>query len=248
MYMKSRFLAISCIALAATALGTALMAGAGEKPGIGTGHSAVVPQLLVVCTGWHALCSGTTDCQWSGDEAACDCWRVNETHIVATSEIQDPGVKRRTETRCTNRHPCAIDEAPVCGAIADGQYEVDGVRYPWVSTFSYRGWCSLYEPKACDPAEDGYSGDYYWAICDAAPCTELMDPPDPDRPLRCQCPVLDGPFVGTKNSCTGDDGGIISAMPLWIWDFDQNTWAFPMPGFDYVKPACDPLQSDPLPE
>jgi hypothetical protein len=66
--------------------------------------------------------------------------------------------------------------------------------------------------------------------------------------LRCQCPILDGPFVGTKNSCTGDDGGIISAMPLWIWDFDQNTWAFPMPGFDYVKPACDPLQSDPLPE
>jgi len=246
--MKSRFLAIACIAWAVTTLGTADPAGASEKPGIGPGHSAVVPQFVVVCTGWHALCSFTTDCQLAGDEAECDCWRVNETHMVATSEIHDPVVKHLTEARCTNRHPCDVDEAPVCVAIADGQYEVDGIRYPWVSTFSYRGWCSLYQPKACDPTDAAYSGDDYWAICDAAPCTELVDPPDPDRPLRCRCPVLDDPFVGTRGSCTGDDGGIISAMPIWAWDFDRNTWPFAMPGYDSVKAACDALQSDPLPE
>jgi hypothetical protein len=37
-------------------------------------------------------------------------------------------------------------------------------------------------------------------------------------------------------------------MELWIWDFENNTWAFPMPGYDYVKGACEALQSDPLPQ
>jgi len=248
MDMRSRFAVITYVAWAAIALGATPVTGAGEKPDNGAGHSAVVPQFVVVCTGWHALCSFSTDCQVSGDRAECDCWRVNETHMVATSEIHDPLVKRMTEARCTNRHPCDVDEAPVCTAIADGLYEVDGVRYPWVSTFSYRGWCSLYQPRACDPDEDGYSGDDYWAICDAAPCTELIDPPDPDRPLRCQCPIRDDPFVGTRDSCTGENGGIISAMPIWAWDFDRNTWPFPMPGFDHVKAACDPLRSDAFPE
>ena len=126
-------------------------------------------------------------------------------------------------------------------------YEVDGVKYPWVSTFSYRGWCDFYQPKACDTAADGYVGDYSWAICDAAPCTELAQPPDPDRPLRCHCRVEDGPFVGTRDSCTGDNGGIISAMELSVWDFENDTWPFPMPGFDYIKGSCEPIGSDPLP-
>jgi len=243
--MKSRFFAIVCIAWAATIPGTAALLWAGEKSGIGAEHSAVVPQFLVACTGWHALCSATTDCRLSGDTAECDCWRVNETHLVATSEIQDPMVKHLTEARCTNRRPCDVGEAPVCAAIAEGEYEVAGVRYDWVSTFSYRGWCSFYQPIACDPDEVGYSGDYYWAICDAAPCEELTDPPDPDRPLRCHCPVQEGPFVGGTDSCTGDDGGIISAMPMWVWDFDQETWTVPVPGYDYVKAACDSLRSDP---
>lgn len=98
-------------------------------------------------TGWHALCSGSTDCQMNGDMADCACWRVNETHIVETSEIQDPAVKRRTAVKCANKHPCNVDEAPVCQAIKDGQYEVEGVAYDWVSTFSYRGWCGLYKPS-----------------------------------------------------------------------------------------------------
>ena len=245
--MKVKFLVITSVAWAAVGAGLWCPAAAGEKNNARADHSAVVPQLLVVCTGWHALCSGSADCQLTSEGADCDCWRVDETHIVATSEIQDAAVKRRTEARCTNKHPCDVDEAPVCGAIREGEYEVEGVRYPWVSTFSYRGWCDLYRPKACDPGEDGYAGDYYWTVCDAAPCTEVESPSDPDRPLRCQCEVQEGPFVGTKDSCTGENGGIISAMPLWVWDFENDTWALPMPGYDYVKGACEALESDAFP-
>lgn len=246
--MRAKFLFITCAALAAICFGLLGPAVADEKDDARSSHSVVVPQFLVECTGWHALCSGSTDCQLTSEGADCDCWRVNETHIVATSEIQDPAVKRRTEMRCTNKHPCDVDEAPVCSAIREGQYEVDGTRYPWVSTFSYRGWCDLYQPKACDPTEDGYVGDYYWAICDAAPCTEVQDPSDPDRPLRCHCRLKDGPFVGTKDSCTGENGGIISAMELWVWDFENDTWSFPIAGYDYVKGACETLESDPFPK
>lgn len=247
MQMKVKFLVITWLAWTAMGAGLSCPAVASEKGSVRADHSAVVPQFLVECTGWHALCSASTDCRLTSEGADCDCWAVDETHIVATSEIQDPAIKRLTERRCTNKHPCDVDEAPVCGAIRDGEYEVDGVRYPWVSTFSYRGWCDFYQPKACDPTADGYVGDYYWAICDAAPCSEVADPPDPERPLRCQCRVKDGSFVGTKDSCTGENGGIISAMELSVWDFDNDTWPFPMPGFDYIKGACDALKSDPLP-
>lgn len=245
--MRSQVLAITWITCMAMSYGPAGLAEAGGNADKGGNGHGDVPQLLVVCTGWHALCSASTDCQMNGDMADCDCLRVNETHIVMTGEIQDPAVRHLTEARCTNRHPCEVDEAPVCSAIAYGLYEVDGVAYDWVSTFSYRGWCNLYQPKACDQNEPGYAGDLYWAICDAAPCTETGNPPDPERPLRCQCRVEDTPFVGTKDSCTGDNGGIISAMPLWVWDFENNTWQAPVPGYEYVQGACAPLLSDPLP-
>ena len=246
--MKARYLAITYMTLAVMGAGAASLAGAGVKAGVGAYRSAVIPQLAVVCTGWHALCSGSTDCQVNSEGVDCDCWRVNETHIVETSEIQDLKVKHLTQARCTNKHPCDVDEAPVCAAIQDGRYEVEGIKYPWVSTFSYRGWCDLYEPKACDPEADGYVGDFYWAICDAAPCTETENPADTDRPLKCQCRLEEGAFIGTKNSCSGENGGIISAMPLWVWDFENDTWQVPVPGFDYVKGACDTLHSDLFPE
>lgn len=245
--MRLQFFALTCMTSMAMGCGTTCLAANGEKADQGTNNSSVVPQELVLCTGWHALCSGSTDCQMNGDNVDCDCWRVNETHIVMTDEIQDSAVKRRTEVKCTNKHPCDVDEAPICQAIRDGQYEVDGVEYDWVSTFSYRGWCDLYRPKACDQREPGYSGDWYWAICDVAPCTEIENPSDPDRPLTCQCRVQDTPFVGTKDSCTGENGGIISAMPLWVWDFENNTWRIPVPGYEFVQGACVPLTSDPLP-
>lgn len=213
-------------------------------------HLDAMPQAFVVCTGWHALCTASHDCKMNGARADCDCLRVDEHHIVATGEIQDAAVKQRTEAECTDGHPCAVDEAPVCKAIASAQYEVDDVKYPWVSTYSYRGWCDVLKLKwtACDPTASGYSGDRHYAICDAAPCTENPHPSDPEKPLVCQCRVASDAFVGMNDSCTGENGGIMSSMPVWAWDFQNNTYPFPMPGYEYVKGACDPLKSDPFVE
>jgi hypothetical protein len=209
---------------------------------------ADVPQGFVVCTGWHALCTASPDCKVHGDRADCDCLRVNETHIVATSEIQDPAVKRQTLARCTREHACSVDQAPVCKAIRAGQYKVDQVRYDWVSTYSYRGWCGLLaqKPVACNQQAPGYAGASSWAICDAAPCTENPNPSDPNRPLSCQCRVATTPFVGF-GSCAGVNGGIMSSTPLEAWDFQKNRYALPIPGYEYVEGACAPLKSDPPP-
>jgi hypothetical protein len=165
--------------------------------------------------------------------------RVNETHIIATSEIQDPVAKRLTLATCNKGHPCKVDQSPVCQIIKNGQYEVNHVKYSWVSTYSYRGWCSLLQqkPVACDQRAPGYTGDLYWAICDAAPCKENPSPSNLDKPLSCQCRVENTPFVGV-GSCTGVDGGIMSSFPLWAWDFQRNTYSFPMPGYEFVQGAC----------
>jgi hypothetical protein len=239
-------LAITCITWIAMSCWPICLAQVAETTG---GNTHNLPQAFVVCTGWHALCSASTDCKMNGDKANCDCLRVNETHIVATSEIQDTAVKHLTQAKCTNKHPCNVDQAPVCEAIKSGQYEVDNVKYDWVSTYSYRGWCSLLERKlqACDPSANDYTGDLSWAVCDVAPCTENQNPSNPDMPLSCQCRVVEKiAFVGTNGSCTGDNGGIMSSMPLSAWDFQNNTYTFPMPGYQYVQGACAPLKSDPL--
>ncbi len=234
--MRLRFLAMTCVTWVAVSYGPACVA-------------QDAPQQLVVCTGWHALCTASLDCKMNADKtkAACDCLRVNETHIVLTSEIQDPAVKSQTLAKCTNEHPCAVDQAPVCTAIQSGTYTVNNVKYPWVSTYSYRGWCSILEGKLklCDPTAQDYKGDLYWAICDVAPCTEIQDPSNPNKPLSCQCRVVkQTPFVGTNGSCTGDNGGIMSSMDAKLWDFQNNTYTFPMPGYEYVQGACARLKSD----
>lgn len=202
-----------------------------------------VPQEFVVCTGWHALCTESFDCQMTSetDKADCDCFRVNEAHIVETTSIEDIAVKRMTQAKCTSKHPCDVDQAPVCEAIKYGQYKVNGVKYGWVSTFSYRGWCSLLENKPV-PCDEGY-----WAVCDGAPCTENQNPSDPEKPLTCKCQVEDSPFVGVNGSCIGDNGGIMSSSPQSSWDFENNTYRIPLPGMKYVQSACAPLESDPLP-
>jgi len=250
--MRFKFLAITCITWIAMSYSLICLAEVGKKTDRSTHNFPNAPQEFVVCTGWHALCSASPDCKMNGDMADCDCLRVNETHIVLTTEIQDTAVKRMTEVKCTNVHPCDIDQAPVCEAIKYGQYEVDNVKYDWVSTYSYRGWCSLLKLKftACDPRAPDYTGDSYWAVCDAAPCTENQNPSDLNRPLSCQCRVVkakDTPFVGMNDSCTGVNGGIMSSFPLSAWDFQNNTYPFPMPGYEYVQGACAPLGSDPLP-
>lgn len=246
--MRLPFLAMTCVTWVAMCLGPARLAQADEN----TDNAGDEPQPLVVCTGWHALCTASTDCKMNDDKtkASCNCLRVNETHIVLTSEIQDAEVKSQTLEKCTNEHPCAVDQAPVCTAIQSGQYTVDNVKYPWVSTYSYRGWCSILEGKLklCDPTAPGYTGDLYWAICDVEPCTEIKNPSDPNKPLSCQCRVeTKTPFVGTNGTCTGDNGGIMSSMDAKLWDFKNNTYAFPMPGYEYVQGACAPLKSDPPP-
>jgi hypothetical protein len=166
--MRFKFLAIMCLIWIAMSYGSICLADVGEKTDNGTNID--VPQEFVVCTGWHALCTASPYCIMHGDKADCDCMRVNETHIVYTSEIQDTAVKNLTQAKCTNEHPCDVDQAPVCSAIKNGQYEVDGIKYDWVSTYSYRGWCGLLMQNltACDQSAIGYTGDRYWAICDAA--------------------------------------------------------------------------------
>ncbi len=248
--MKFLFLAIACMTWLAMGYSPICLAEAGEKSNRSIQNFPDAPQEFVVCTGWHALCSASPDCKMNGKKADCDCMRVNETHIVETSAIQDTAVKRMTEVKCTNVHPCDTDQAPVCKAIKYGQYEVNSVKYAWVSTYSYRGWCSLLKlkPKPCDQSAAGYIGDLNWAICDAAPCTENPNPSDPERPLSCQCRVVENiPFVGINDSCTGENGGIMSSFPMEAWDFQNNTYPFPMPGYEYVQGACAPLKSDPLP-
>jgi hypothetical protein len=246
--MKLRSLAIIIFAWTAMIYWPLCQAETGE--GLDRGHHKLVdvPEDFVVCTGWHALCSSSPDCRMNGDKADCDCMRVNETHIVETSAIQDLAIKRLTLARCTKEHPCDVDQAPVCKAIREGEYKVDHAKYDWVSTYSYRGWCSLLQqnPVPCNQQAPGYSGDRYWAICDAAPCTENPNPSNPDKPLSCQCRVQDTPFVGLS-SCTGVNGGIQSSFPVEGWDFERNTYTFFMPGYEYVRGACAPLKSDPLP-
>ncbi len=247
--MRLQFSAIMFLAWVAMGYGPTSLAQVDEKMGSSNHDFPNAPQELVVCTGWHALCSASSDCGMIGDKANCDCLRVNETHIVETAAIQDSAVKRLTQAKCTNHHPCDVDQAPVCKAIKQGQYQVDHVKYDWVSTYSYRGWCGLLTPKPipCDQRSKGYTGDLYWAICDAAPCMENQNPSNPDRPLSCLCRVENTPFVGPGGRCTGDNGGIISSFPLSAWDFQNNTYRFPMPGYEYVQGACAPLKSDPLP-
>jgi hypothetical protein len=246
--MNLRSLVLVGTALISIAVAPAVLAESQGKAGIRSPNAAVEPQPAVACTGWHALCSFTQDCKTDdGVTADCDCWRVNETHIVLTSEIQDMAVKRSTQTRCTTRNECDVDEAPVCSALKSGQYKVDQVPHAWVSTFSYRGWCERIRPVACDTTDPEYVGDPRYAICDVAPCTEVENPTDPDRPLSCQCRVVEGPFFGTEGTCTGEDGGLISAVDLQYWDFEANRFSVPAPGYEYVQGACDPLSSDPWP-
>jgi len=232
----------------------AAQSGTGTQPAAQAGldarfhHPRDVPQSLVVCTGWHALCSASTDCQVTGNRADCDCLQVDENHIVMTDEIQDAAVKRQTQARCTEARPCDVDDAPVCKAIAQGQYRVDKLRYDWVSTYSYRGWCGLLPKfRPCDVGADGYAGDSSWAICDAAPCTEIAHPTKPEKPLTCQCRVVrNAAFVGTNGSCAGDRGGIMSSFALDSWDFKNNTYPLPVPGYEFVQGACAALTSDKL--
>lgn len=202
---------------------------------------SVQPQLTVECTGWHALCSLATDCKVDRkgqNQADCACWKINENHMVVTAFIKNDtfgyDVKGLTQSTCTTETPCAVDEAPVCQAIKDLLAEEQ-----WVSTYSYRGWCQNWDPVACVRRNIGP-----WADCMTSPCQEKPDPKDPDRPLSCQCTVNYGPFIGTNGQCKTKKGTVMSTIPRASWDFNNGTFIFPMPGYEYVKGACEPIGSD----
>jgi hypothetical protein len=204
--MRLSFSAITCMFWVAT--GSWTIGSGRAATNENTPSSSDAPQDFVVCTGWHALCTASPDCRVNGARADCDCMRVNETHIVWTGEIQDLVAKRLTIAECTTQHPCGADQAPICKVIADGKYEVDRVRYRWVSTYSYRGWCSILQvkPAFCDPTESGYRGDVNWAVCDAAPCTPNKNPTDPERPFELSVP-------GGKRSLSGG-----------LWKLHRGEW------------------------
>jgi hypothetical protein len=241
--MISRITAVALLALLVVPQGVVTLAATDdpfkeiEKGNIS--HSGDAPQPVVVCRGWHALCDFATNCEVVGDQANCACWKVKEPYIVETSKIQDQAVKEVTQAICTASHPCDIDEAPVCKAIRFGQFKVDDVKYRWVSTFSYRGWCENWKPVPCGYTEGSWAT---WADCMSAPCTSIDNPSDPERPLSCQCRVMEGPFIGTQGSC--DEGNVMSTEPLGNWDFHKNTFRVPMPGYQFVKGACAELESD----
>ncbi len=78
-----------------------------------------------------------------------------------------------------------------------------------------------------------------------SPC-EVVD--NSDRPLSCQCTVNKGPFVGTDGSCDdGDKKTVMSTIERFTWNFEKNQFSFPWPGYEYVKGACAPVESDSLP-
>jgi hypothetical protein len=194
-----------------------------------------IPQEVVECTGWHALCSFADDCKVvSGDTANCDCWKVDENHFVMTSNIKNEVLKARTRTACTSDRPCAVDEAPICRVIQDGDYVIGHEKYEWVSTYSYRGWCENWDPARCDAAP--------WVDCMTSPCTESNA--NPDRPLNCQCTINTTRFVGTKGTCTTAPGEVMSTIPWYAWSFRENQFTFAMPTYEYVKSACARLRSD----
>jgi hypothetical protein len=159
--------------------------------------------------------------------------------MVETNKIQDRVVKYKTPAVCTVFHHCDIDEAPVCKAIRTGQFKVSHVTHQWVSTHSYRGWCENWNPVQCGLEQGVWKT---WADCMSAPCTVIDNPLDPERPLSCQCRIMEGEFIGTQGSC--DEGHVVSSEPLSNWDFDKNTFRVPYPGYEYVKGACAPLKSD----
>ncbi len=239
--MKIASIAFYSIAAVALAYGST----AGSKPPSEHKNNKPRPQEAVECSGWHALCSLATDCVYEQGSrfADCACWQVNEQHVVATSNIKNAAfggapIKEETQRRCTTAHPCALDEAPVCQAIKE-LLEDD----QWISTYSYRGWCENWDPVKCEKNNAGP-----WADCMTSPCNVMADPDDPNRPLSCLCTVNVGPFVGTNGSCDdGDNDTVMSTIERLTWDFENNQFSFPWPGYEYVKGACAPVGSDSLP-
>jgi hypothetical protein len=185
------------------------------------------PQQFVVCTGQHALCSFATHCELSADgtHASCNCWDVNDTFIVNTAAILDASAKQATLAACTDAHPCATNEAPVCTAIASHQFMVNGVSPARVSAFSYVDFCKRFNPVSCSAGP--------WASCMTAACDVTNK--DPNKPLTCSCPVIKSPFIGVQGSCEQPRNTVMSTIPA-TFNFSA------LPGSAFVLEACQALR------
>ena len=171
------------------------------------------PEPRVLCSGLHALCS-LASCALTGD---CACVMANGTHVVALAEIRNAGIQAATAARCTSATPCALNEAPVCSAVASGATFGDQPTEPgMVSTFSWDGWCDAAAAiHAVCPASP-------WAACMTAPCTR-----DGDL-VSCRCTMSNSSWLDlTGAGCAR----VASSVPS---DFDLRV----LPGADYVLGAC----------
>eukprot|EP00747_Dinoflagellata_sp_TGD_P184752 gnl/TRDRNA2_/TRDRNA2_40671_c0_seq2.p1 gnl/TRDRNA2_/TRDRNA2_40671_c0~~gnl/TRDRNA2_/TRDRNA2_40671_c0_seq2.p1 ORF type:complete len:224 (-),score=20.35 gnl/TRDRNA2_/TRDRNA2_40671_c0_seq2:6-677(-) len=187
------------------------------------------PQARVQCHGPHALCTMASCSEASHDPITltatmtCDCWFVNSTFAVSQDEILNSSVQSATRSSCTTAHPCQVNEAPVCSAIAEGSVFLGQRTAPGlVSAFSWEGWCSRVQhhtAKVCSASP--------WAACMTAPCSRHSE----SGKVSCTCPVTESQWIDF------DGGGCsryISTVPA---GFDMRV----IPGSEFALQACGDL-------
>lgn len=181
------------------------------------------------CSGAHVLCS-MAECSIEhdkGNTAICSCLQQNSTHTVAVDQIRNATIARQTAKRCTAETPCAVDDAPVCRAMAEGsvfggQHTAPGM----VSSFSWGGWCEVaasYKPDAptvCPTSP--------WAACMSAPCWHA-----PGGGVSCKCTWANSSWLDIRGDRCGSNT-VVSSVP---GSFDMRI----LPGSQYVLPACNKI-------
>ena len=182
------------------------------------------PQARVECIGRHALCTFSS-CTQNG---LCDCWVVNSTFSVSTSEILNETIRIETQKVCTQDKPCNINTAPICNAIINNSYYINNTLSWAVSAFSWEAYCTRADPVNCPTG--------LWAACMTASCIERDN--DPNLAL-CSCPVKLSPWIdfqypNKQSNCKYPNGVITSTVPA---NFSMEV----LPGASYALEACAAL-------
>ncbi len=95
------------------------------------------PQLLVQCTGVHALCIFAA----SEADGTCNCKTYDSLYQIATAIIKNETIRDATRSYCTFGSPCGINEAPICQAILNNEYYVNEQLSQVASTYSWDSFC-----------------------------------------------------------------------------------------------------------